>query len=113
MVFITCASTQTPMRNYLPYIVSKAAVLQMVKGLALELAPDVRVNAVAPGTVLPPDEMDETVKEKLRASIPLRRFGSAEDIANAVVYLRGASFVNGHELMVDGGRSVAKTESYG
>ncbi|HTM46450.1 MAG TPA: SDR family NAD(P)-dependent oxidoreductase, partial [Polyangiaceae bacterium] len=59
MVFITCASTLVPMRNYLPYVVSKGALRHLMRTLALELAPDVRVNAVAPGTVLPAEDMSD------------------------------------------------------
>lgn len=110
MIFITCASTVTPFRNYLPYVVSKAATLQLARTLALELAPDVRVNAVAPGTVLPPDDYSDTRLGRLRSSIPLNRFGGPESIAEAVVYLVNSSFITGHQLLVDGGRSLAAVE---
>jgi pteridine reductase len=112
MIFITCSSTITPMRNYLPYVVSKAAVLQLMRVLSLELAPDVRVNAVAPGTVLPPDHFDPHLADAVRSRIPLGRFGTAADVAQAVVYLAKAPFVTGQQLAVDGGRSVAAFESY-
>ena len=55
VVFITCSSATVPMKNYLPYVVSKGALQHLMKTLALELAPEIRVNAVAPGTVMPPD----------------------------------------------------------
>jgi pteridine reductase len=113
IVLITCSSTQTPMRNYLPYVVSKAATKQLMRALALELAPEVRVNAVAPGTVLPPPGTSDAVRDALTARIPLQRIGSAEDIAQAVVFLARSSFVTGHELVVDGGRSVAGFERFG
>jgi len=74
---------------------------------ALELAPEVRVNAVAPGTVLPPDDMPEAAVARLARRIPLRRTGEAEDVAEAVLYLARAPFVTGQELVVDGGRTVA------
>jgi len=107
MVFITCASTATPYRNYLPYVVSKAGLRQMMRALALELAPDVRVNAVAPGTVLMPPNMPESAIAKVARRVPLGRTGSAEDVAGAVVYLARAPYVTGQELVVDGGRTVA------
>jgi pteridine reductase len=113
MVFVTCASTATPLRNYLPYVVSKGALRQLMRALALELAPNVRVNAVAPGTVLPPEDMPKEALERIQSRIPLGHFGSAEDIASAVVYLASAPFVTGVELMVDGGRSVAGLEKFG
>jgi pteridine reductase len=78
-----------------------------MRALALELAPEVRVNAVAPGTVLPPDDMPEASVARLARRIPLRRTGEAEDVAEAVLYLARAPFVTGQELVVDGGRTVA------
>jgi pteridine reductase len=112
MVFITCSSTVTPFRNYLPYVVSKAALLQLVRVLALELAPEVRVNAVAPGTVLPPEAMTEEQLAQLRRKIPLGRFGSAEEIARATAFLADSDFITGQQIVVDGGRSVAAIEAY-
>lgn len=105
IVFITCTSRRAPYRDYLPYAVSKAGVHQLMRLLALELAPDVRVNAVAPGTVLPPPGMDATELSDYVARIPLGRVGSAEDVARAVVYLAEADFVTGEELVVDGGHT--------
>lgn len=107
IVFVTCTSATTPFRNYLPYVVSKGALRQLMRVLALEFAPEIRVNAVAPGTVLPPENLASAELERLRSRIPLQRFGSAADIASAVVYLASAPFVTGVELVVDGGRTVA------
>jgi pteridine reductase len=113
IVFITCSSTLTPMRNYLPYVVSKAATKQLMRTLALELAPEVRVNAVAPGTVLPPPDYSEQQREQLAAQVPLARLGDPNDIARAVRFLAESPFVTGHELVVDGGRTVAGFERFG
>lgn len=112
MVFITCSSTTIPMRNYLPYVVSKAGLKQMVRALSLELAPHVRVNAVAPGTVLPPPDMPADLLERVVDRIPAGRVGSASDVARAVLYLMDSPFVTGQELVVDGGRSVAGIERF-
>lgn len=112
IVFVTCASATTPFRNYLPYVVAKGGLRQLMRVLALELSPDVRVNAVAPGTVLPPDELAPEAVERLARSVPLGRTGTPDDVAEAVVYLARASFVTGHELLVDGGRDVAKVERF-
>ncbi len=112
IVFITCSSTTTPFLNHLPYVVAKGALKQLMRTLSLELAPDVRVNAVAPGTVLPPDSMTPEAVSRLAQRAPLGRIGSAEDIADAVVYLARADFVTGQELVVDGGRSVAGFERF-
>jgi pteridine reductase len=113
VVFVTCSSATVPMRNYLPYVVSKGALKHLMKTLALELAPEIRVNAVAPGTVMPPDTYDAVAIERLARAIPLSRVGSPQDIAQAVVFLASAPFVTGHELSVDGGRSVARSEHFG
>jgi pteridine reductase len=72
----------------------------------------VRVNAVAPGTVLPPSDMSNDALLRLRSRIPLGKIGGAEDVASAVVYLAGATFVTGQEILVDGGRSVAAIERF-
>ncbi len=92
-------------RNYSAYCMTKAALKALTECLALELAPQVRVNAVAPGTVLPPTHLSEAALETLRARIPQRRFGSPFDVAAAVRFLAdGPRFVTGHTLVVDGGR---------
>jgi pteridine reductase len=106
MVFITCSSATAPYRNYLPYVVSKGALRQLMKTLAIELAPDVRVNAVAPGTVLPPDDYSEEATARLAARIPLKQIGSPDDVAAAVRYLASAPYVTGQEIVVDGGRTL-------
>jgi len=113
VTFISCSSASVPMRGYLPYVVSKGAVKHLMKTLALELAPEVRVNAVAPGTVMPPAAYDAAAIERLARAIPLARVGSPEDIARAVVFLSTSPFITGHELAVDGGRSVARSEHFG
>jgi pteridine reductase len=113
VVFITCSSATVPMKNYLPYVVSKGALQHLMKTLALELAPEIRVNAVAPGTVMPPASYDVAAVQRLSRAIPLGRVGSPQDIAAAVVFLASSPFVTGHELAVDGGRSVARSEHFG
>ena len=91
---------------YVPHAITKAGVVQMTRGLARALAPDIRVNAVAPGAVLLPDDWDAAAAERLVATTPLARLGSAEDVAQAVVYLCEASYVTGDVLIVDGGRHI-------
>lgn len=107
IVFVTCMSATMPYKNYLPYVVSKGALRQLMRVMALEMAPDVRVNAVAPGTVLPPEAMSAGAIARLERRIPLGRIGEAEDAADAVLYLARAPFVTGQEILVDGGRSLA------
>ena len=94
-----------PWRNYSAYCMSKAAMQMLTQVLALELAPHVRVNGVAPGTVLPPESLGAQEREQLRARIPLQRFGTAEDVAATVRFLiTGPDFVTGQVIAVDGGR---------
>lgn len=94
--------------GYVPHGMTKAAIVQMTRALAHALAPDVRVNAIAPGVVMLPEEFDADIAEHLRRTTPLQRFGSAEDVAQAVVYLLSAEFVTGEVMFVDGGRHVRR-----
>jgi pteridine reductase len=107
IVLITCISRVVPYRDYLPYETSKAALHQLMRLLALELAPEVRVNAVAPGMALPPEGWDPQHNAELIQRIPLRRAGTARDVADAVVHLAQSEWLTGTEIPVDGGRSVA------
>jgi pteridine reductase len=91
---------------YVPHGITKAGVVQMTRALARALAPRVRVNAVAPGAVLLPPGWDEAAAARLVATTPLGRLGSAEDVAQAVLYLVEAGYVTGETLLVDGGRHV-------
>jgi len=91
----------------IPYGVSKAAVLQLTRNLAVALAPEVRVNAVAPGTVLPPADYEEDKLARIRERVPLARIGEADDIARAAVFLAENDYVTGQTITVDGGRSIA------
>jgi NAD(P)-dependent dehydrogenase (short-subunit alcohol dehydrogenase family) len=103
IVFITDAALERPHTDYLPYFAAKGAVRQVMRALSVELAPFVRVNAVAPGTVLPPASMNEAAIAALISKIPLGRVGRPEDVADAVVALARAELVTGQELVVDGG----------
>jgi pteridine reductase len=93
-----------PWRGYAAYSASKAALVRLTECLALELAPRVRVNAVAPGTVLWPESYTAARRRELARRIPLGRAGTPADVAQAVRYLADASFVTGVTLPVDGGR---------
>jgi pteridine reductase len=94
-------------RGYAGYAASKAALARLTECLALELAPEVRVNGIAPGTVLWPDDYDPARRKALTARIPLRRTGTPADVAEAVRYLAGARFVTGAILPLDGGRHLS------
>ncbi len=91
---------------YVPHGISKAGVVQMTRALARTLAPRIRVNAIAPGAVLLPEGWDAASVEQLRATTPLARHGSPDDVARAMLYLLDADFVTGETLVVDGGRHV-------
>ncbi len=93
---------------YVPHGITKAGVVQMTRALARALAPAVRVNGIAPGTVLLPEGWDEAASERLRATTPLGRHGSADDVVQAMLYLLDADFVTGETIIVDGGRHVRR-----
>lgn len=92
---------------YAHHGVSKAGLIHLTRILARAFAPEVRVNAIAPGTVLPPEDYTPAQIEELRRRTPLRRIGSPADVAGALLYLVGADYVTGHVLVVDGGRLLA------
>lgn len=97
----------SPMRGYPVYCAAKAGLAMLTRSLAVELAPEVRVNGVSPGAILWPEhEPDEQEKAAVLSSIPLERTGEAADIADAVRFLAGADYVTGQILSVDGGRSL-------
>jgi pteridine reductase len=89
--------------GYIPHSVSKAGVIMLTRSLAKELAPEVRVNAIAPGTITMAGDPAEWEADFVRLA-PLKRSGRPEDVAGAVAYLVAAGFVTGHVLVVDGGR---------
>jgi len=94
-----------PWRSYSAYCMSKAALHMLTQVLALELAPHVRVNGVAPGTVLPPEALGPEERAQLRSRIPLQRFGTPQDVAHTVRFLvTGPDFITGQVVAVDGGR---------
>ncbi len=94
--------------EYPVYSITKAGVLAMTKILAKELAPEIRVNAVAPGAILWPEhELGDSQKNEILQRVALRRCGEADDIAKAVYFLiADADYITGHTLTVDGGRTL-------
>jgi pteridine reductase len=98
-----------PWSEHPAHAVSKAALAQLTRVQARALAPEVRVNAVAPGAVLPPDDYPPERLEALRARTPLGTLGTPDDVVRAVVFLAGATFVTGQILAVDGGRLLGPT----
>lgn len=92
--------------GYIPHGISKAGVIHMSDSLARVLAPDIRVNAIAPGAVLLPEHWSREDAERLERTTPLRRLGSPDDVARALLYLLDADYVTGETLVVDGGRHI-------
>jgi len=110
IVNITDIHAERPLKSYVVYSVAKAGLVGLTRSLARELAPDVRVNAVAPGPILWPDEevFDELARQRIISHTPLRREGSPDDVAKAVHYLLSeAPYVTGETINVDGGRHIA------
>lgn len=95
-----------PMPGHLAYTVSKAGLAAATKLLAQELAPHIRVNAIAPGAILPPPGGDDAAFRALAASLPLQRNGSPQDIADAMHYLLNSEFVTGEILHITGGQQL-------
>jgi pteridine reductase len=106
VVNLTDIHAERPLREHALYGMSKAALVHMTRALALELAPDVRVNAIAPGAILwPEDGKDEAAKAALLARTPLGRTGTPEEIGEAVRWLlQDARYTTGQVLRLDGGR---------
>lgn len=94
-----------PWPQYAAHSISKAGVIMLTKVLAAALAPDVTVNAIAPGTVMVPDDFDDARRAFLTATTPLQRLGTPDDAVQALLYLvERADFVTGETMVVDGGR---------
>lgn len=94
-----------PWPRYAAHCISKAGVVMLTETLARALAPEVTVNAVAPGAVLPPNDWDEASREHLARTTPLKRLGGPDDVTGAVLYLlEQGDYVTGTTLVVDGGR---------
>jgi pteridine reductase len=110
IVNIVDIHAERPLKSFVVYSVAKAGLAGLTRSLALELAPAVRVNGVAPGSILWPDQgkhFDPAEQERIVATTPLERVGGPEDIAGAVKYLLfDAPFVTGQILAVDGGRAI-------
>lgn len=93
-----------PFARYPHHSVSKAGLLQLTRVMARGLAPRVRVNAIAPGTVLPPEDAEPEELERDRRRTPLGRLGTPEDVVRTVLFLAGSPFLTGEVIVVDGGR---------
>ena len=108
IINITDTNLSKGVANYSIYSAAKAGLESITKGLARELAPEIKVNAIAPGAMLEPPDVTwtEEQKSKVIESIPLKRMGSEKDIAEAVKFLAQSQYITGQIIKVDGGRSL-------
>lgn len=96
-----------PLKNFPIYSMAKAGLAMMTKSLACELGPEIRVNAVAPGAILWPENLDEVAKQRIVSRTFLKRQGEPNDISKTILYLiKDADYVTGQIITVDGGRSL-------
>ena len=98
------ASGRPRYKHYIPYYVSKAGLIGLTEALALELAPEILVNAIAPGPILAPPDLTPSENRAVRQATPLGRWGGPEEIAKAVLFLIETDFITGECIRVDGGR---------
>ena len=98
------ASGRPGYKNFVAYYVAKAGVKALTEALALQLAPDVLVNAIAPGPILPPPDLSEEERQEVADATPLGRWGGEQEIAKAVLALIETDFITGETIRVDGGR---------
>jgi pteridine reductase len=109
IVNITDIHAERPLKSYVVYSIAKAGLAGLTRSLARELGPEIRVNGVAPGPILWPDDgsWDEVARQRVVSHTLLKRTGDPDDIARAVHYLIAeAPYVTGQIIAVDGGRSV-------
>ena len=108
IINITDTNLSKGVANFSIYSAAKAGLEAITKGLARELAPKIKVNAIAPGAMLEPPDITwtEEQKNKVIDSIPLKRMGSEKDIAEAVKFLAESDYITGQIIKVDGGRSL-------
>ena len=91
------------------YYLSKKMLETLTMSLALEFAPNIAVNAVAPGLILPPEGKDHGYLERLKKTVPLKRYGSVSDVVNSAIFLLVSDFITGQVIYVDGGKHLLQT----
>lgn len=107
IVNIVDVHADRPLKAHPVYSAAKAGLVMLTKALAVELGPDIRVNAIAPGAILWPENIDEVTKQRIISRTVLKRKGDPHDIAKAILYLvKDAGYMSGQVLTVDGGRSL-------
>lgn len=108
VINITDANLNRVFTNHTVYIAAKAGLAKITQTLAKELAPHIRVNAVAPGAILPPPNKtwSKSTKKKIAGTIPLNKIGKESDIVNAIMFLIKSEYITGQTITVDAGRSL-------
>lgn len=108
IVHVIDAMHGSPWSGHAHYVASKAGLAALTRSLSIELAPRIRVNGVAPGAITLPEHYDDKKRARILGKIPLKKTGSAKDVADAIVFLAAQSpYVTGQILSVDGGRNVS------
>lgn len=110
IINIADLSAWQPWPGFAAHSVGKAALLALTRQLALELAPTVRVNAIAPGLILPPPGYAASKIERAAQHTLLRRWGNPEDVTRAVMYLIAADYVTGEVMVIDGGELLGRSK---
>jgi pteridine reductase len=114
IVHFTDWAVDRPYRDFLPYQVGKGGIVTLTKTLAVELAPTITVNAIAPGTVEPPPHLSAAQLEQIRTAAALQRIGSPDDIVAATLLIVAETdFMTGEVLRLDGGRFLGATNEPG
>lgn len=101
--------SRSPLKEHITYSCAKAANAMLVRSLAKEMGPDIRVNGISPGAILWPEqenELDQKTMDQIINDIPLKKSGQPSDIANTVLFLIQQSYINGQIIAVDGGRQL-------
>ena len=106
IVNIVDIHAKRPLKQHTVYCMAKAALVAQTQSLAIELAPNVRVNGIAPGAIIWPEGSNQEANDQLLSKVPLGRVGSPEDIANTVLFFTSAPYITGQILAVDGGASL-------
>jgi pteridine reductase len=105
---VTDINVDKALVNHSIYLAAKSGLQTLTKSLAKELAPNIRVNAIAPGAILEPPNVEWTTEQKnnIINAVPMKRMGTEKDIVDAAIYLSEAEYVTGQILNIDGGKSL-------
>ncbi len=106
IVNVADSYAEAPAAPFLPYGISKGGVLTLTRGLAKTYAPNILVNAICPGPILPPEHTDPGTHDKAIKSTLLKQEGSVDDITRTIIYLAECDYITGQTIYVDGGRRI-------